>query len=63
MKLKSKSGDCVEIQLTSDELMILNNALNEVCNGLDLPEFHTRMGAGREEVGRLLEEIHSIADT
>jgi hypothetical protein len=33
------------IELTKDELGIINNALNAVCNGIDLKgEFETRMG-------------------
>jgi len=33
------------LELTQNELAILNNAMNEVCNGIDLEgEFQTRMG-------------------
>lgn len=51
------------IRLSTDELLILNNALNEVCNALDIPEFSTRMGAELEEVKSLLRQIGEMLDT
>ena len=42
------------------ELEILNNALNEVCNGLDVQEFAIRVGAEKPAVLRLL---HRVAET
>jgi len=48
------------VELDRSEMAILNNALNEVCNGLSLHEFATRMGAERDEVLRLLEEISDL---
>ena len=42
------------VELTSDELRIINNALNEVRNGIDLRgEFSTRMGCSLEEDKRI----------
>ncbi len=50
------------IELTNDELGKINNALNEVCNGIDLEgEFHTRMGYTVEEARALLAKIHTLA--
>jgi len=41
---------------------IINNALNEVCNGIDLEgEFDTRMGCTVEEAQAVLAKIHDIA--
>jgi hypothetical protein len=44
---------------TYDELVIINNALNEVCNGLsfDDDEFQTRIGYSRAMVQNLLKKI------
>ena len=39
--------DAALVRLTSEELIILNNSLNEVVNALDLSEFSTRMGVLR----------------
>jgi hypothetical protein len=48
------------LPVTDQELRILNNALNEVCHGIDVPEFATRMGATRDEVRALLDRIHAM---
>jgi hypothetical protein len=49
------------VELTKGELRIVNNALNEVCNGIDLEgEFETRMGCTVEEAQRLLAKIHAL---
>ena len=40
----------MKVELTKDELGIINNALNEVCNGIDLEgEFDTCTGYTVEE--------------
>jgi hypothetical protein len=44
-------------KLTKDELIIVNNCLNEVCNGRDLFEFETRIGASKEEAHQILDRI------
>jgi hypothetical protein len=48
------------VALTVEELRIINNALNEVCHGIDVPEFATRMGASLPEVKALLDRIHAM---
>ena len=45
------------VEFTRDELLAINNALNEVCNALDVREFDTRMGCNREFVKSLLKEV------
>jgi hypothetical protein len=44
---------------THDELVVINNALNEVCNGvsLDDDEFKTRIGYSREMALGLLNKV------
>ena len=55
MDVKEVKGSYALIMLTSDDVMVLCNVLNEVCHGApDIPEFSTRMGVGQEEaLGRL----------
>ena len=50
------------IGLSQDELLIVNAALNEICNGIEVFEFETRIGADRERVAALLKEIGSLLD-
>jgi hypothetical protein len=44
---------------THEELVVINNALNEVCNGLsfDDDEFQTRIGYSRTMAQNLLKKI------
>jgi hypothetical protein len=61
MKMRSFNSAMAEVALTSEELGIINNALNEVCNGIDLEgEFDTRMGCTVEEARNLLHVIHTL---
>jgi len=49
-------------QLTNDELRVIGNALNEVCNGINLEgEFGTRMGCTMKEARAVLAKIHALA--
>jgi hypothetical protein len=55
---------CMLVELTRDELGIINNALNEVCNGIDLErEFDTRMGCTLEQARAVLAQIDRLATT
>jgi hypothetical protein len=54
VEILERTQDVVTVRLSVRELLLLNNALNEVCNGLDLREFETRMGASPDEVQTLL---------
>jgi len=47
------------LSLSHDELVVINNALNEVCNGLsfDEDEFQTRIGHSRTMVQDLLRKV------
>jgi hypothetical protein len=47
----------MRIELTRDELGIINNALNEVCNDI---EFETRMGGTLQEAREVLTKIHDL---
>jgi hypothetical protein len=62
MHLVSTSRDSAQVELTEEELTILNNALNEVANGLDIPEFATRMGVERDDVRWLLQQLREALE-
>jgi hypothetical protein len=50
------------VELTDAELVTVNNALNEVCNGVHIgdAEFETRLGVTREEARALLLKISGL---
>lgn len=54
-------ADLGEVQalLSYDDLLIVNQALNEVLNGLWLSEFETRMGHSTGEVSALLDGVRA----
>ncbi|EOW7155663.1 TPA: hypothetical protein ACPZLQ_003231 [Yersinia enterocolitica] len=51
-----------ELSLDNNELLILYSALNEVCNGISVPEFETRIGASKEAAFTLLNDLGRILD-
>lgn len=54
------SSDKITLELSRDELGAFANALNEVCNGIEVPEFGTRMGIQLEEANAILESLALI---
>lgn len=50
------------VEMSRDELLILNAALNEICNGIAVPEFETRVGASKQEVSSLLVAFNQLLD-
>ena len=62
MQIEQVEKEITTIRLSQEEVVIINNALNEVCNGLDLNEFSTRVGASRANVEELLFQIGKIID-
>jgi len=60
MEILERSKGKAVISFFNDELVILNNALNEICNGVDIPQFETRVGYPRERVEALFEQINSV---
>jgi len=49
----------IEFTLTRDHLLLINNALNEVCNGVHIDdfEFETRLGFSRGDARQLLRRV------
>lgn len=51
MKIKSKENK-FECTFTEEELIIIKNSMAEVCFGLDVYEFQTRLGHSRDRVSK-----------
>lgn len=62
MEILSVTGIHAEIKLTVEELKTINNALNEVCHGIEVFEFETRMGVSRERTTAILESFGKLID-
>lgn len=62
MELLAVIRQQADLRFTENELLILNSALNEICNGISVSEFDTRIGATRDDVTLLLEKIGQTLD-
>lgn len=60
MQLLKSDEHSAEVRLSIDELFTIHQSLNEICNGIDLFEFQTRIGVSREEVLYLMKTISQI---
>lgn len=58
MKIINMTKGKIQIEFSVDELVMVNNALNETLNEIDLFEFQTRVGYTFEEVEVLLSEVN-----
>jgi len=50
----------VDLRLKIDDVLSVNNALNEVCNGLDLPGFESQIGYKKDYALNFLERLSSF---
>lgn len=59
MRILNVTNEEVHLAFNNNELIILNNALNEVCNGIDIEEleFQTRLGFERKELQELSRQL------
>jgi hypothetical protein len=64
MKLLGQLEDQVDVRLDLDELILLRNVLNEVCNGMQFTDndFQTILDVRRSEVQDLLMRVNSALD-
>lgn len=60
MKLREFDMDHVLLRLSLDELGTAGNALNEVCNGIRVDDFESKMGGSPSEVEQILDDIIPI---
>jgi len=59
MQTLAAHSDSLDLRLSLEELVAINNALNEVTNALDIEEFETRMGVSRDVAVELLRQVHT----
>lgn len=60
MQVLETTATQARVELTIEDVTLINNALNEVCNGIDLPEFSTRLGATIEDARALLRQVTDL---
>jgi hypothetical protein len=64
MKLIGQVEDQVEVRLSLEELILLRNVLNEICNGMQFTDndFRAILDANKSEVETLLLRISNALD-
>ena len=62
MQVLAASRQAVQIELSLTELQLICNCLNEVCNGIDVPEFETRLGVTPEFADAFHAEVRGVID-
>lgn len=62
MEIQNVEMGKATVTLSADELLIVNNAINEICNALDVAEFSTRIGASVDEARSLLRQVGELCD-
>lgn len=62
MKLLNYNIENADISLSNDELLTIYNSLNEVCNGMHIYEFETRIGVSKEEAYNLMKIIRKLIE-
>jgi hypothetical protein len=62
MKFIDIKNQDVMLNLSYEEILILNSALNEIINGIAIPEFETRIGASKNEVADINNKIIELLD-
>jgi hypothetical protein len=60
MQLLHAGRKHADIRLSRQELRLISNALNEVCHGIDVRQFDTRLGATIGEARALLDQIGAV---
>ena len=64
MRLRGHNDDELDVSLSIDELVLMKNVLNEVCNSMDFTEadFQAIFGASRREAETLLMRAMGVLD-
>jgi hypothetical protein len=62
MKIERTATGTFLLHASADEMLLLNNAVNEICYGLEVPEFEIRIGVSLAEAQSVLREIGKALD-
>ena len=59
----AKSDNGIELKMSQDEKLILNNSLNEVASGFHIENYEDRIGDAKGNVRLFLAEINKALNT
>lgn len=62
MKVIDNNGAKLTYEISYEEILIFMAGMREICYGVDIHAFETRMGYSKERVGVLVQQLRSILD-
>ncbi|MCW4627806.1 MULTISPECIES: hypothetical protein [Marinomonas] len=62
MKVVDNNGIKLTCEISHEEILILMAGMREICYGVDIHAFETRLGYSKERVGVLVQQLRSILD-
>lgn len=62
MRVIDNDGTKLTCEISHDEILILMAGMREICYGVDIHAFETRLGYSKERVGVLVQQLRSILD-
>lgn len=62
MKVINNDGITLTCEISHEEMIILMAGMGEICYGVNIHAFETRLGYSKERVGVLVQQIRSILD-
>ncbi|WP_322629313.1 hypothetical protein [Halothiobacillus sp.] len=62
MKVIDNNGAKLTCEISYEEILIFMAGMREICYGVDIHAFETRMGYSKERVGVLVQQLKSILD-
>lgn len=60
--MKPMHNDCGKVELSTEELRIIHQSLNEVCHGFILENFIEKIGVSKHATEALMDELGDIYD-
>jgi hypothetical protein len=62
MRLLKSENEVLTCEISHEEIRIIKVCLGEICYGIDIHAFETRIGSSRERVGELVTQLKTIID-
>lgn len=62
MKVIDNDGTKLTCEISREEILTLMAGMREICYGVDIHAFETRLGYSKERVGVLVQQLRSIID-
>ena len=62
MKLLKSNDNSITCEIDINELRMLLSGIGEICGGVKIPNFETRIGFTKQKVIKLMEDVIDVFD-